>query len=121
MHHIAIATPNIHPMREFYSKLPGMKLFRDHFYPNTENSLRSSWFCYEGSPIIIMLEKENFSRGFHALVFDLSHISYDKEELKNFLDQKLSIVIDGETEFTFYFLDPDGNRLGYSSYIERSI
>jgi catechol 2,3-dioxygenase-like lactoylglutathione lyase family enzyme len=119
MHHIAIATPNIHPMREFYNQLPGLHHLRDNHFP--DGNLRSSWFRYEKSPIILMIEKEKFAKGSHALVFDLSHISYDKEELKTYLTNELHLNLDGETEFTFYFLDPDGNRLGYSSYIERSI
>ncbi len=109
IHHIAIGTSDPERLKKFYLNIPGLVFEKDHFFPNGE--LRSSWIL--AGNLRIMLEKEKESKAPLALVFSVS----DRREQKN-LDQKFSELYQDKTKFTKYFLDPDGNRLGFSSYPE---
>jgi catechol 2,3-dioxygenase-like lactoylglutathione lyase family enzyme len=103
IHHIAIATPNLKPMSEFYKKLPGLVWKEDKF---TETGLiRSVWFEIQESKSILMLEDFPYSKAPEALIFQM-----------DFSIEKFPMQISKRTEFTIYFLDPDNNQLGYSSY-----
>lgn len=109
MHHIAIATPNLESMKRFYSQLPGLKWLKDN-YTDT-GMIRSVWYRMNYSPIILMLEKENYSKSAHALVLAASSTQMTTREL-----EALPLLWDGSSAYTVYFLDPDENRLGYSTY-----
>jgi hypothetical protein len=96
-------------MKDFYSQLPGLKWEKDN---STESgTIRSVWYRMNHSPIILMLEKENYSKSAHALVFSASDTQMTSREL-----EALPLNWNGSSVYTVYFLDPDGNRLGYSTY-----
>lgn len=107
IHHIAIATPNLQIMSAFYKSLPGLYWKEDKF---TENGgIRSVWLeTYDHC--LIMLEAFPYSKGPEALVFQME-ISFNINLIMN--------QVTNRTDFTIYFLDPDGNKLGYSSYPEK--
>ena len=94
IHHIAIASPNLKEMSDFYRNLPGLQWREDKL--NEQGELRSVWF-------------ETSDKSPEALVFKMN----SSFELTN----KISIT--KRTDYTVYFLDPDGNQLGYSSYPEK--
>ncbi len=106
LHHIAIATKNLINMKEFYSKLPYSKIIQENFYEN--GTLRSVWFELAHN-VLLMLEDKPYNKAPEALVFDFPN-SYS---LKN-LEKIFSFV--ERTNYTIYFLDPDNNKLGFSSY-----
>lgn len=114
MHHIAIATKHLNTMISFYSSLPGIYLIRENKY--SDGTLRSVWYGIKDSESIIMLEKEDFSKGAHALVLDRKSSGLTRESLINHLTDKLNIAITDSTTHTIYIQDPDGNQLGYSDY-----
>jgi len=104
LHHIAIGTSRLQQMREFYLKLPCMELTRE-WYDET-GSLRSVWFHISPN-VILMIEKKEKTKAPEALVFSLDSQSY--VQIKNF-------QIIEQTKYSIYFLDPDGNKIGYSTY-----
>ena len=103
IHHIAIASPNLKEMSDFYRNLPGLQWREDKL--NEQGELRSVWF-ETSDKSLLMLENFPYSK---ALVFKMN----SSFELTN----KISIT--KRTDYTVYFLDPDGNQLGYSSYPEK--
>jgi len=102
LHHIAIGTSKLQQMREFYLKLPCMELTREWY--DEMGSLRSVWFHISPN-VILMIEKKEKTKAPEALVFSLDSQSY--VQIKNF-------QIIEQTKSSIYFLDPDGNKIGYS-------
>lgn len=104
IHHIAIATPNLETMGEFYQNLYGLSWLENKL--NENGQLRSIWL-ETADKSLLMLEKFPYSKAPEALVFRIDP-SYNFE--------KLNIPITRKTDYTIYFLDPDKNLIGYSSY-----
>ncbi|MCB1157363.1 MAG: VOC family protein [Leptospiraceae bacterium] len=112
MHHIAIFTPNLENMQEFYLKLPGLYKLKQ-FY-ESDGRLRSVWLQQEGEKPILMLERKPSSKAAGALIFSAKDGNgnwYNFKELIQWIEHK--------TDYTFYFSDPDKNMIGYSSYPEK--
>lgn len=107
IHHIAIATENVKKMADFYKRLPGLKWKEDKF--NEAGNLRSVWLETENG-CLVMIEDFPKPKAPEALIFKYQ-ITY------NFND--INLTITKQTDYTFYFLDPDGNQLGYSAYPEK--
>ena len=107
LHHIAIGTPHLLEMVEFYSSLPGLKFLEWKFDENKEK--RSAWFEVDG--ILLMIEKRSYKKGPEAIVFSSQCIT--ESNSKN-LPPILS-----RTDYTIYLEDFDGNKVGYSSYPEK--
>jgi hypothetical protein len=115
IHHIAITSNIPERLSQFYEELPGLMKIQE----NRENGIiRSVWFAIHNSKSILMIERGE-NKAPYTLVFDLLYFfSVNKNkiisEMKNIIP-----LVESKTEFTFYFRDPDGNRLGYSSYPEK--
>ncbi|MCW7492627.1 VOC family protein [Leptospira sp. 2 VSF19] len=109
IHHIAIGTANPSRLAEFYLKIPGSKKIKEFHYES--GILRSVWIEF-GSILVMLEEGENKSP--RALVF--SYQEFEKSKWTQFLKQT---KVQSRTEYTVYFLDPDGNLLGASSYPEK--
>lgn len=109
MHHLAISTTNIEEMGKFYQQLPGLSIQQANL--DISGRLRSIWFEISEHNTILMLEKDDFAKAPKAFVLSLKSSGMSESEIEN-----LPLNWDGRTEFTIYFLDPDGNRLGYSNY-----
>ena len=104
IHHLAIATPNLLPMIEFYKSLPGLNWIENKF--TKHGIIRSAWFQTEEGTIL-MLEDFPYSKAPEALIFKMEESYFPVIKL---------FPISKKTEYTIYFLDPDKNQLGYSSY-----
>ncbi|PJZ68475.1 glyoxalase [Leptospira perolatii] len=107
IHHIAIATKDVSALREYYLSLPGLNWERDQVTELGE--LRSTWFQSGNSRI--MIEKEIECKGPYALIFDGSDKSLRKK-----VELTFGKSFESRTDYTVYFRDPDGNKIGYSSY-----
>ncbi|EQA37724.1 hypothetical protein LEP1GSC047_3446 [Leptospira inadai serovar Lyme str. 10] len=107
IHHIAIATDRIDLLKSFYGSLPGIEFEKDHLF--SDGSIRSSWF--RSGEALIMIEREEFRKGPQALVFRAN--SSDNKKL---IEKQFGDRIESRTEYTIYLRDPDGNRIGFSSY-----
>ncbi|RHX92972.1 VOC family protein [Leptospira stimsonii] len=104
IHHIAIGTPNVKSLSDFYETLPGLKRIKEHW--NEDKTLRSVWF--QSGTSVLMIESDLNGKGPKALIFSASVL---EPSTINGLPKWIQ-----ETEYTKYFLDLDGNRIGYSSY-----
>ncbi len=92
-------------MSDFYRGLPGLKWKEDKFRDNEK--IRSVWFEIQNSNSILMLEEFPYSKAPEALIFQIN---------PSFNLENSSLTITKTTDYTIYFLDPDNNQLGYSSY-----
>lgn len=92
-------------MSEFYKTLPGLNWIEDKF--TETGKLRSVWFTPKESNSILMLEDFPYSKAPEALIFKMEDSYFPVIKL---------FPISKKTDYTIYFLDPDKNQLGYSSY-----
>lgn len=109
IHHIAIGTPNPSLLADFYLKIPGSRKLKEFHYES--GILRSVWIQF-GSILLMLEDGENKSP--RALVF--SYQEMERSKWTQFLKQN---EVESRTEYTIYFLDPDKNLLGVSSYPEK--
>jgi len=110
IHHLAITTSDPERLARFYETIPGLSVIRRN---EEGGSVRSVWLS--GDDRVILMIERGESQGAFALVFDLFEKSGEKKQ------RDLSAILPLEeerTEFTLYFRDPDGNRLGFSSFPE---
>ena len=114
IHHIAITTRDPEKLAVFYRDILGLPEIKRHFLD--DGTLRSAWLDL-GHNAILMLEKQDASpqngNGYHLLAFTVT------ESEKTAWKEKLAragIEISHSTDYTLYFRDPDGNRIGLSSY-----
>ena len=113
IHHLAIQTANLETLKDFYQKVLELPLFQTQKMP--DGHVRAYWF--ELNPGVLMIEENNTppsslaSR--HVVIF-----STNPQERKTWEDKltQNKIAITHQTEFTFYFNDPDENPLGFSHY-----
>lgn len=109
MHHIAITTTNLEEMGKFYQKLPGLIVQQANL--DISGRMRSLWFQVDHQNSVLMLERDNISKAPAAFVLSLKDTGKTEREI-----EEMDLNWDGRTDFTIYFRDPDGNKLGYSNY-----
>lgn len=102
---MAIGAESPRTLADFYSQIPGLWIEKEFLYEGSDR-LRSVWVRV--GDLRIMLE-EGRKKAPRALVFNMGN----KQDWNQFL--KLVEIIN-KTEYTAYFLDPEGNRLGVSTY-----
>ncbi len=106
LHHVAIGTPAVERLGEFYAQIPGV---REESRQHTKTGeLRSIWL--RAGETVLMIERAENREAPRALVFSASGVEPDR------LEQFLKGRETDRTAFTAYFRDPDGNRLGLSAY-----
>lgn len=119
LHHIALGAQNIERLADFYQDFFALDALKIHYDDHGE--LRSIWL--DLSPGILMLEKSAHTdaplkdmalgKGPFLLAFTI-----DKKDKEKFL-QKLTeqnLSLEGQTDFTLYFRDPEHNRIAVSTY-----
>ena len=106
LHHVAIGTPRPAELSSFYQTIPGVIHAEEQ--AESEGPPRSVWL--RAGEMIIMLERSSTVQSARALVFSVT--AQDLNALRRFLKQWES----DRTDFTAYFSDPDGNRLGFSAF-----
>ncbi|BDA80918.1 hypothetical protein LPTSP3_g38480 [Leptospira kobayashii] len=109
IHHIAIGTKSVRVLADFYKKIPDCMFLKENLYPDSDR-IRSVWF--QISDTILMIE-EGEKESPRAMVF-----LYQEKNWQNWKSFLNSTSIRERTEFTIYFSDPDGNKLGLSSFPE---
>jgi glyoxylase I family protein len=114
IHHIALRTRDVRRLRAFYEDGLGLAVTR-------ENSEGSVWLDAGGT--ILMLEPSEEAepgiapRSRELIAFAV--VPKDREDLEARLASH-GIAIEARTDFTLYFRDPDGRRIGLSHYPERA-
>lgn len=113
IHHLAIQVFDLERARSFYVDLLGLREIR--------RQPHSIWLDAGGT--ILMLERcsqgapkppwRSHTPGLHLLAFTIP--ARERESFRRRLESA-SVALEGESPYTLYFRDPDGNRLGLSHY-----
>jgi glyoxylase I family protein len=110
IHHLALRTRDLPRLRAFYADVLGLSVLE-------EKLDRSVWLDARGT--IVMLERAEESEPLVAAgSLDLVAFAIEPED-EDRLEARLvsnGVAIEGRTDFTLYFRDPDGRRIGASHY-----
>lgn len=117
IHHVAIQVRDLERARAFYVDVLGL--------PEVRRQPHAIWVDAAG--VLVMLERcaggegpepwKSDRAGLHLLAFTMSVPARSDwvEKLR-----QAGCVVEAETDYTFYVRDPDGTRIGLTSYPERS-
>lgn len=106
VHHIAIGTPNPSRLADFLLNLPGFSRDREFYWESGE--LRSIWL--KTGELLLMLEAGPKQAPKAIVVF------CDSSDKTPWTSKLELLTRTKSTEFTQYFLDPDGNTWGVTTY-----
>jgi catechol 2,3-dioxygenase-like lactoylglutathione lyase family enzyme len=110
VHHLAFRTGDLAQLERFYVHALGLAVVR-----RTEG--RSVWLDAGGS--LVMLEQAAPGEPSPAAgAMDLVAFEVAPETRALYTDRlaRAGVALEGSTDFTLYFRDPDGRRVGLSSY-----
>jgi catechol 2,3-dioxygenase-like lactoylglutathione lyase family enzyme len=112
-HHLALRVADPGRSASFYAGLLGLAERARHHEP--DGALRSVWLGAEGG-LVLMLEKKLAGEGpqqgsGHLLAFAVDDLAGWDARLA-----AAGAIVRGRTAHTIYFCDPDGHRLGVSTY-----
>jgi catechol 2,3-dioxygenase-like lactoylglutathione lyase family enzyme len=110
VHHIAFRTSEIDRLCSFYERWLGLAIVRDE-------RPRSVWLSV-GEACVLMIEgKAGDEPNIDPKSLELIAFHVMPEELTR-IERALSDegLLEGRTAFTLYFRDPDGRRVGVSTY-----
>jgi catechol 2,3-dioxygenase-like lactoylglutathione lyase family enzyme len=110
IHHLALRTSNLAGLEHFYTVVLGLRVLR-------HEQGRSVWLDAAGT--ILMLERrEENEPAPDPTSMDLVCFAMAPEDHRPIVDRLASanVAIEGQTAYTIYFRDPDGRRIGMSSY-----
>jgi catechol 2,3-dioxygenase-like lactoylglutathione lyase family enzyme len=125
VHHVAIKTCDVEGVAGFYRDVLGLEERTRHL--DDRGGLRSIWL--EAGTCILMIERSGSDElprrgdffqdppGLHVLALSVS--AHERIEMAAELEAK-GVAIAHRTDYTFYVLDPEGNRVALSSYPERA-
>lgn len=111
IHHLALRVSDIPRALAFYEGLLGLRAVRRN---HEGGELRSVWL--RAGDAILMLERELSGAGpergsGHLLALAVEDLAAWQEKL-----DRAGVAIEGRTAHTLYLRDPDGHRVGLSTY-----
>lgn len=109
VHHLAFRTPKLSRLVRFYRDVVGLAVIRT-------NARRSVWL--KAGTTILMLEAADeapYPKGSYELVCFGARTKREVDAHRKRMARR-RVRIEGETDYTFYFRDPDGRRVGISCY-----
>jgi catechol-2,3-dioxygenase len=119
-HHIALKVRDLNLCGQFYAALLGLEVLQRQ--TDSDGTIRSLWFDLDG--VILMLERWSGAAkagpenpGWHLLALAIPAVD------RNGWQDKLAragVRITGESAYSIYFSDPEGNRLALSHYPEQA-
>ncbi|MBA3549985.1 MAG: VOC family protein [Nannocystis sp.] len=118
MHHLALRVADPELSARFYGELLGLpELARHH---EDDGRVRAVWLKLGGS--VLMLERKLLPAGAHegsAHVLVLAADPDDGDALATWAQRlaAANVTVVERTGFTLYFHDPDGHRLGVSTFV----
>ena len=113
IHHLAFRTGDLAGLERFYVDVLGLSVLR-------RDADRSVWLDAAGT--IVMLERRDaVEPAIDASTRELICFAIDAREHASFGERLTAggVAVDDRTAYTLYFRDPDGRRIGLSSYPER--
>ena len=110
VHHLALRTGDIEALAAFYTEVFGLRVVRD--------ARPASLWLALGESSVLMIEKRGPAEpaiGAGSMeMFALAATAQQKAVIR--AEALRRGCLDGETEHTVYLRDPDGRRVGASSY-----
>ncbi|MCG3172146.1 MAG: hypothetical protein GMKNLPBB_00291 [Myxococcota bacterium] len=117
IHHLALGSPDPERLAIFYRQAFGLKELATHRHSG--GAIRSIWLDLDG--IVLMIESSETIRpyvhgpdsGWFLTAFAI------RPEEREVFEQRLAALdcpVEGRTDWTSYFRDPDGNRIAVSYY-----
>jgi len=109
VHHIAFRTRDLERLERFYLDVLALRALR--------KTDRSVWL--EAGDAILMLERADANEpGVPSGTMEMIAFDVEKEARVGWLRRlaENGVAIEAQTEHTLYFRDPDGRRIGLSSY-----
>jgi catechol-2,3-dioxygenase len=110
VHHLALRTTDLARLEAFYAGALGLAVVR-------RDGARSVWLDADGA--IVMLERaEPGEPGPPAGSMELTALAIEPDKLATYTYRlaRAGVQIEGRTDYTLYVRDPDGRRVGLSSY-----
>ena len=112
IHHLALRTHQFAYVLSFYQRVFRLEIVR-------ENPGRSYWLELEPGESVLMIEQASANEApYTPTSFEFLAFSMSPDERFAFREhlRREDVVLEDETEHTLYFRDPDGRRIGVSSY-----
>jgi catechol 2,3-dioxygenase-like lactoylglutathione lyase family enzyme len=110
VHHIALRTHGIDELARFYVSLLGLPVVR------ADTARGSLWLDAGGA--LLMIERAGSDEPAIAPgTKELVAFAVDDKELWRRKLETARVPIEDETPFTLYFRDPDGRRVGVSTFV----
>ena len=112
LHHLALGAADVALLGAFYRDILGLPEVDRHQYP--DGGLRSIWLGLGGGAVLMVEERggegsgKGGEQGLFLLAFRVAPAR--RAEIEGRLQ------VDGRTEHTSYFRDPEGNRFALSEY-----
>jgi len=111
LHHLALRVTDPVRSARFYAGLLGLRELKSH---HDEDGVRAVWLALGDA--VLMLERSLRSPGpadgsGHVLVLACDDLADAAARLA-----AAEVEVGDRTEFTLYFADPDGHRVGLSAY-----
>ncbi|MCB9650425.1 MAG: VOC family protein [Deltaproteobacteria bacterium] len=119
LHHLAVKARDVERVAAFYRDALGLPELRRHQDPS---GLRAIWLDAAG--VILMVERagapgapqDGDPPGLHLVAFQIPAQAHPEWRAR--LDAA-GVEITSTSDYTLYLRDPEGNRVGLSSYPER--
>ncbi len=110
IHHIALRTRDVAALAHFYRSLMALEVVR-------EQPGYSVWLSLETAALMIE-QRAEAEPDVAAGSMDLIAFTVTDEGRARVRERlrEMGVAIEGETAFTTYFRDPDGRRVGVSTY-----
>lgn len=119
-HHIALKVRDLAQCGQFYTAVLDLEVMQRQ--TDTGGTLRSLWFDLDG--VILMLERWSGGTkggpenpGWHLLALTIAVVERNGWRARL---TKAGVRITGESPYSIYFSDPEGNRLALSHYPEQA-
>ena len=110
VHHLAFRTRDLAQLERFYVHAVGLTVVR-------RNETRSVWLDAGGSLLMLeVAEPVEASAPHGAMDLVAFEVAPDQRALYTDRLARAGVALEGSTDFTLYVRDPDGRRIGLSSY-----
>lgn len=106
IHHLAFRTDNLRALEEFYAGTLGLAIMR--------RGPQSLWLD-AGGTILMLEQRDPTEPRVDPETKELLCFAIDPKTATAFTEK---LEIEARTDYTLYFRDPDGRRVGVSSYPE---
>jgi catechol 2,3-dioxygenase-like lactoylglutathione lyase family enzyme len=124
LHHLAVVVADLERAEAFYVGLLGLGVLRR--WTDAAGSPRSVWVRLGEGSSFLALEKAlesgptraDQAPGWHCLALAIAPSA--RRALRSSLEAA-GVVVEKETDFTFYVRDPDGNLLGFSHHPDTEV